>query len=55
MGEKGLMRAQEFSWDVVARRVADYYKQLLNGRGPASSAAALSAEERAREARGKGL
>jgi phosphatidylinositol alpha-mannosyltransferase len=31
MGERGLVRAQEFSWDVVARRVADYYRTLLNG------------------------
>ncbi|OGO39448.1 MAG: glycosyl transferase family 1 [Chloroflexi bacterium RBG_16_57_8] len=31
MGEKGLARAQEFSWDVVARRVVEYYRKMLNG------------------------
>jgi phosphatidylinositol alpha-mannosyltransferase len=30
MGQKGILRAQEFSWDKIIYRVVDYYKQVLD-------------------------
>ncbi len=30
MGEKGLLRAQEFSWDEIALRVVEYYREVLD-------------------------
>jgi phosphatidylinositol alpha-mannosyltransferase len=36
MGQKGILRARDFSWDVIARRVVEYYRKVLNGSGGAS-------------------
>ncbi len=30
MGAKGLLRAREFSWDEIAVRIADYYREVLD-------------------------
>jgi phosphatidylinositol alpha-mannosyltransferase len=34
LGQRGRAYAQAFSWDLVARRVMDYYEQLLQERDP---------------------
>ncbi|MFC1865866.1 glycosyltransferase family 4 protein [Chloroflexota bacterium] len=46
LGERGLVTAREYSWEIVARRIADYYNRILetNGRRqPASEGKTLSA------------
>jgi len=32
MGEKGKLKAKDYSWDVVARKVMEYYEKLLQSR-----------------------
>ena len=32
MGEKGKLKAKDYSWEVVARKVMSYYQKLLEGR-----------------------
>lgn len=32
MGEKGKVKAKDYSWDVVAQKVMSYYQRLLEGR-----------------------
>ena len=46
MGERGLVTAREHSWEIVARRIADYYDRILETSGRRQAAAegkALSA------------
>ncbi len=33
MGEKGILKAQEFSWDNIANQVVDYYRKILSEHG----------------------
>jgi phosphatidylinositol alpha-mannosyltransferase len=33
MGEKGILKAQEFSWDIIANKVVDYYRKILDEHG----------------------
>ncbi len=44
MGEKGRLRAQEFSWERVAQRVLSYYERLLYERAEMQRLAAAEAE-----------
>ncbi len=32
MGERGKLKAKDYSWDIVARRVMEYYEELLQSR-----------------------
>jgi len=33
MGEKGILSAQEYSWDIIANKVVDYYRKILDEHG----------------------
>ncbi len=44
LGERGLLNARQHSWDIIARRIADYYDEVLDA---ASGRASLSSEREA--------
>jgi phosphatidylinositol alpha-mannosyltransferase len=37
MGEKGIIRARDFSWDIIADQVVDYYRKILSEHGHSST------------------